>query len=204
MSSHLQKMASLMGGGAGRSLSDARSRSNQPPLNPAAALASLDQASREIPEASNAGSFQNHQHTARTKAASLPPAAVSRAGEITLEKCLQLLLTRSPQLQERPAHLNDLDAPYALFMEAPKQKRTASKWGAAVGAGANRADRWANSGGVSGAHDYFVAGQTVGATGVRKRYGRIVRPNQPLLKFFEFTILRVEPVSPLPNPFPTP
>ena len=122
-------------------------------------------------------------------AAALPGASAEgeQATEITLQVCLHLLQDRSEQLLERPPHITQDVSPYMLFMETPKQKRTAGKWG---GLGGGRIDRWANSGGVSGAHDYFPSAKPDACIGVRKRYGRIVRVGLPLLKFFEFTLLR--------------
>lgn len=96
-------------------------------------------------------------------------------GEVTLRRCLHLLQFGDKDLTERPAHIMQELVPTQLFAERPKQKRTASKWGSDT----VRADRWANSGGVSGAHDYFPDGQSIGARGVRKRYGRIVRATLP-------------------------
>ena len=109
------------------------------------------------------------------------------ATEITLQVCLHLLQDNSDNLMERPPHITEDVNPYMLFMESPKQKRTASKWAGLQG---GRIDRWANSGGVSGAHDYFPSAKPGACVGVRKRYGRIVRVGLPLLKFFEFTLLR--------------
>lgn len=114
-------------------------------------------------------------------------AAVEGAAEITLQVCLHLLQDRSGSLLERPPHITQDVNPYMLFMESPKQKRTAGKWGGLQG---GRIDRWANSGGVSGAHDYYPSAKPDACVGVRKRYGRIVRVGLPLLKFFEFTLLR--------------
>jgi hypothetical protein len=82
-----------------------------------------------------------------TKSALVQSALAIRHGEITLEKCLRILVMKPEGIPERPSHLNGLQAPYALYMEVPKQKRTASKWGSAVDNAVNRADRWANSGG---------------------------------------------------------
>ena len=138
------------------------------------------------------------------------PSRQDAAAEVTLQVCLHLLQNNDSNLQERPAHISEEVDPYLLFLESPKQKRTAAKWGGVAG----RIDRWANSGGVSGAHDYFPSGSTgLDASGVRKRYGRIVRQGMPcapppppllspphgladnpglrnrLLKFFEFTLI---------------
>jgi hypothetical protein len=96
-------------------------------------------------------------------------------GEVTLRRCLHLLQFGDKELTERPAHIIEELVHTQLFAERPKQKRTANKWGDE----GIRADRWANSGGVSGAHDYFPDGKTSGKLGVRKRYGRIVRATLP-------------------------
>ena len=114
-------------------------------------------------------------------------AEVDGAPEITLQVCMRLLQDPAHGLQERPPHITEEVNPYMLFMESPKQKRTSGKWSGLLG---GRIDRWANSGGVSGAHDYFPSAKPEACVGVRKRYGRIVRVGQPLLKFFEFTLLR--------------
>lgn len=112
------------------------------------------------------------------------------SSDITLQVCMQLLQNQDGSLQERPAHISEGVDPYLLFMETPKQKRTAGKWEGT----AARIDRWANSGGVSGAHDYFPSTDAgLSALGVRKRYGRIVRQGKPLLKFFEFTLIHKGP-----------
>lgn len=82
-------------------------------------------------------------------AAVAPP--LPAAPEVTLQVCARLLRQRDGSLAERPASIaGDVD-PYLLFMERPKQKRTASKWNGRE----KKIDRWANSGGISGAHDYF-------------------------------------------------
>jgi hypothetical protein len=118
------------------------------------------------------------------------------SSEITLQVCLHLLQNHDRSLCERPAHISEEVDPYLLYMETPKQKRTASKWGGV----ATRIDRWANSGGVSGAHDYFLsAAAGLNSRGVRKRYGRIVRQGMPLLKFFEFTLIRKGPGDDVTN-----
>ena len=99
----------------------------------------------------------------------------SGEGEVTLRRCLHLLQFGDKDLTERPANIEEELVPTQLYAEHPKQKRTANKWGDE----GIRPDRWANSGGVSGAHDYFPDGKTAGKVGVRKRYGRIVRANLP-------------------------
>ena len=110
-----------------------------------------------------------------TEAAPIRGTGEEGEGEVTLLRCLHLLQFGDKELMERPAHIMQEVVPTQLFTERPKQKRTASKWGGET----MRADRWANSGGVSGAHDYFPEGQSKGAVGVRKRYGRIVRATLP-------------------------
>ena len=97
-------------------------------------------------------------------------------GEVTLRRCLHLLQFRDQDLSARPARILQEIVPAQLFAEWPKKKRAVSKVG---GDEVMRADRWANSGGVSAAHDYFPDGQSPGALGVRKRYGRIVRASLP-------------------------
>ena len=96
-------------------------------------------------------------------------------GEVTLVRCLHLLRHGDKDLRERPANILQELVPTQLFAETPKQKRTASRWGSDT----VKADRWANSGGVSGSHDYFPGAQAPGEYGVRKRYGRIVRATLP-------------------------
>eukprot|EP01043_Picozoa_sp_COSAG02_P008836 COSAG02_NODE_290_length_25531_cov_75.132392_4_plen_837_part_00 len=135
---------------------------------------------------------RSSSHMARVKKERKPPATSphqdqAASSDITLQACMHLLQSHDGSLQERPAHISEEVDPYLLFMEAPKLKRTTSLWGGT----AARIDRWANSGGVSGAHDYFPsAGAGRNALGVRKRYGRIVRQGMQLLKFFEFTLIR--------------
>ena len=138
--------------------------------------------------AADDGSKRPTQPIRTTEAAPITNNDEVREGEITLRRCLYLLQHGDPDLTERPAHLMERSIPTQLFAETPKQKRTVNRWGGQTG----RPDRWANSGGVSGAHDYFPDGQKPGAFGVRKRYGRVTRPQLPLLKFFEFTMVHVE------------
>ena len=101
--------------------------------------------------------------------ANLPGADAEVQGaspEITLQVCMRLLQGPAHSLQERPPHITEEVNPYMLFMESPKQKRTAGKWSGLQG---GRIDRWANSGGVSGAHDYFPSAKPEACVGVRKR-----------------------------------
>jgi hypothetical protein len=133
--------------------------------------ASPAQASTEVAD----GSKRPSRPIRTTEAAPIRGQADEGEGEVTLRRCLHLLQFGDQELTERPAHILQELVPTQLFAERPKQKRTASKWGGET----VRADRWANSGGVSGAHDYFPDGQSIGALGVRKRYGRIVRATLP-------------------------
>jgi hypothetical protein len=109
----------------------------------------------------------NPIHTTRAATIRTGQQDGSGEGEVTLRRCLHLLQFGDKDLTERPARIMQEHVPMLLFAERPKQKRTASKWGSAV----QQADRWVNS----RALDYFPDGQNVGARGVRKRYGRIVR-----------------------------
>jgi hypothetical protein len=135
--------------------------------------ASLAEASTEVLD----GSKRPARPIRTTEAAPVRTGQLEQGGEgeVTLRRCLHLLQFGDKELTERPAHITDELVHTQLFAERPKQKRTASKWGD----DGIRADRWANSGGVSGAHDYFPDGKTSGKLGVRKRYGRIVRATLP-------------------------
>ena len=95
-----------------------------------------------------------------TEAAPIPTGQHGQCGEgeVTLRRCLHLLQFGGKELKERPAHITEELVHTQLFVERPKQKRTASKWGD----DGLRADRWANSGGVSGAHDFFPDGKSSG------------------------------------------
>lgn len=100
--------------------------------------------------------------------------------ELRWEKLLELLNNEEFRPGARPDRIKGQKVqPGTIFKETPKRRRAHSS-------AMRPLDKWYNTGGLKSASDRFLSTST---TGLRKRYGKIVREGLPTLRFHEYTLL---------------